>query len=77
MKKLILMVMLGLTSCVRYKIRVVHRNDGVNVYVPMQRKGLTWDEHWYSYYSLPDAQKLIDAWKVQNRKQKQRYIRIQ
>ena len=76
MKKLILIAMLGLTSCVRYKIRVTHRNDGVDVYIPMQRKGLTWDDHWYSYYSLAESQQLIDAWKLQNQRQKQHYIRI-
>jgi hypothetical protein len=76
MKKLILIALLSLTSCATYKIRVIHRNDGVKVYVPMQRKGLTWKEHWYSYFTLSESQQLINVWKVQNQKQKEQYIRI-
>jgi hypothetical protein len=76
MKKLILIALVGLTSCASYKIRVIHRNDGVNVYIPMRRKGLTWKEHWYSYYTLAESQQLINAWKVQYRKQKEQYIKI-
>ena len=76
MKKLILIALVSLTSCASYKIRVIHRHDGVKVYVPMQRRGLTWKDHWYSYYTLAESQRLIDAWKVQNQKQKELYIRI-
>ncbi len=74
MKKLL--VFLLLSGCTTYKVRVVHRNDGVILYTPMQRKRLQWKEHWYTYHSLSDAKQLINVWKGQNQKLKQHYIRI-
>jgi hypothetical protein len=76
MKKFILIALLSLTSCATYKIRVIHRNDGVKVYVPMQRRGLTWKDHWYSYFTLAESQRLIDAWRIKYQKQKEQYIKI-
>lgn len=76
MKKLILLFLLSVTSCTTYKIRVIHRHDGKNVYIPMHRNGLTWKEHWYSYFDKESAIMLIEAWRIQDTKQKETYIRI-
>lgn len=76
MKKLILLFLLSVTSCTTYKIRVIHRHDGKDVYIPMHRKGITWKEHWYSYFDKESAIMLIEAWRIQDTKQKETYIRI-
>ena len=76
MKKLILVLLFSVTGCSTYKIRVVHRHDGMDVYIPMRRQGITWKDHWYTYFDKQSAIMLIDAWKLQDMKQKETYIRI-
>jgi hypothetical protein len=67
MKKLLSIVFLSLTlsSCVRYKIKVVeYDSTGYSLYLPMKRYGI---DKWYDdnviYYSEEMARFKIEKWK--------------
>ena len=67
MKKLLFIVFLALTlsSCVRYKIKVVeYDGTGYSLYLPMKRYGI---DKWYNdnviYYSEEMARFKIEKWK--------------
>ncbi len=76
MKKVILILStMGLMSCSAYKIEV--RN---NYYTPMERTGLTWRKHWFSFETEQRARTYVEQLRQEARirraARKKHYIRI-
>ena len=65
MKYLITLLLLVVTSCTSYRIRVVeYDGTGYSLYIPMKRYGLdTWRDENIIYYSEEMAKYKIDKWK--------------
>ena len=82
MKKILVILFLGLSSCVSYKIKVVeYDGTGYSLYLPMKRYGI---DSWYDdniiYYSEEMAKFKIQKWKNgeyhSNPFKKPKYIKI-
>ena len=82
MKYLITLLLLVVTSCTSYRIRVVeYDGTGYSLYIPMKRYGLdTWRDENIVYYSKEMAKYKIDKWKsgeyYLNPWKKPQYIKI-
>ena len=85
MKKLLFIVFLSLTisSCVRYKIKVVeYDGTGYSLYLPMKKYGMgKWYDDNVIYYSEEMARFKIEKWKSNeyylNPFKTSKYIKIQ
>jgi hypothetical protein len=82
MRIIILCCVLFITSCTRYKIRVVqYDGTGYSLYMPMKRYGLdTWRDDNIIYYSEQMAKHKIHLWKTEeyylNPFKKPEYIKV-
>jgi hypothetical protein len=65
MKYLFILLLISITSCTSYRIRVVeYDGTGYSLYIPMKRYGLdTWRDENIIYYSEEMAKYKIDKWK--------------
>jgi hypothetical protein len=62
MKKLLILVTVLLSSCSTYRIQVIKSSAGT-YYVPAQRNGLQWREHYHMFTNKQMAESQIKDWK--------------
>jgi hypothetical protein len=62
MKKILILGTLLLSSCSAYRIQVIKSSAGI-YYVPAQRNGLQWNEHYHAFQSKQKAEEQIKEWK--------------
>ena len=74
-KVIVIMSTMGLMSCSAYKIEV--RN---NYYTPIERTGITWKKHWFSFDTEQQARNHIEYLRteaqIRTAARKKRYIKI-
>jgi hypothetical protein len=62
MKKLLILGTILLSSCSAYRIQVVKLSAGT-YYIPSQRDGLQWREHYHMFTDKQMAESQIKDWK--------------
>ena len=69
MKKLLVLVVVALSSCSSYRIEVKKTAMGT-YYVPSQREGIDWVEHYSMFQNQKRAEQQIEEWKAEKTLQK-------
>lgn len=78
----VLMVgVLSIQSCTRYKIEIVNHRDGDVVYVPMKRYKGIWEKTGHIYSTESESRDVIKKWEEERRfikqSKKHKFIKIQ